>query len=194
AGGGRSDLPPRRHPADRRGPGPWARGRERAGDAHPPGGARVPHLDGGGAAARGDERGGPLVPSAPFSRSGLKFPAAPADRALDPLANPGGSVALQGTLDTFALPDVLHLLATTKKTGQLRLEGQRGSGTVHLDGGQVVGVEAAHAPLATEPVDALFGLIRFEDGTFAFAADAAPAASGPARDVGELLEGAEALL
>lgn len=103
-------------------------------------------------------------------------------------------MALQGTLDTFALPDVLHLLATTKKTGQLRLEGQRGSGTVHLDGGQVVGVEAAHAPLATEPVDALFELIRFEDGTFAFAADAAPAASGPARDVGELLEGAEALL
>lgn len=103
-------------------------------------------------------------------------------------------MALQGTLDTFALPDVLHLLATTKKTGRLRLEGQRGSGTVHIDGGQVVGIEAAHAPLATDPVDALFELLRFVEGSFAFNADAAPAASGPAHDVGELLEGAEALL
>ena len=34
--------------------------------------------------------------------------------------DPEVTVALQGTLDTFALPDVLRLLAATKKTGRLR--------------------------------------------------------------------------
>ena len=37
-------------------------------------------------------------------------------------------MALQGTLDTFALPDVLRLLAATKKTGRLRITGGRGTG------------------------------------------------------------------
>jgi hypothetical protein len=103
-------------------------------------------------------------------------------------------LALQGTLDTFALPDVLHLLATTKKTGCLRLDGTRGTGTVHVDGGEVVAVAAAHAPLATEPADALFELLRFEDGSFAFDADASPAERQPAADVESLLSEATTLL
>ncbi|MGV3760484.1 MAG: DUF4388 domain-containing protein [Actinomycetota bacterium] len=103
-------------------------------------------------------------------------------------------MALQGTLDTFALPDVLHLLATTKKTGCLRLEGRRGIGTVHVDAGEVVAVSAAHAPLATDPADALFELLRFDDGAFSFEADAAPDERGPATDVESLLEAATGLL
>ena len=43
---------------------------------------------------------------------------------------PEVTVALQGTLDTFALPDVLRLLAATKKTGRLRITGGRGTGSV----------------------------------------------------------------
>ena len=103
-------------------------------------------------------------------------------------------MALQGTLDTFALPDVLQLLATTKKTGCLRLEGPRGTGTVHVDGGEVVAVAAPHAPLATEPADALFELLRFEEGSFAFDADAAPSERHPAVDGDALLAEATTLL
>ena len=36
------------------------------------------------------------------------------------------TVALQGTLDTFALPDVLRLLASTQKVGRLRVIGDGG--------------------------------------------------------------------
>ena len=35
-------------------------------------------------------------------------------------------MALQGNIETFALSDVLQLLSSTKKTGRLRLEGDRG--------------------------------------------------------------------
>ena len=38
-------------------------------------------------------------------------------------------MALQGNIETFALPDVLRLLSSTSKTGKLRLEGTRGEGT-----------------------------------------------------------------
>ena len=48
-------------------------------------------------------------------------------------------MALQGTLDTFELPDVLRLLASTKKTGRLLLHGDRGEGSVWLADGQVDG-------------------------------------------------------
>ncbi|HEX4869067.1 MAG TPA: DUF4388 domain-containing protein [Acidimicrobiales bacterium] len=103
-------------------------------------------------------------------------------------------MALQGTLDTFALPDVLHLLAATKKTGRLRLTGERGGGSVWVDSGEAVAVVADHAPLAVEPVEALFELLRFEQGSFAFEADERTDTPGPSSAVDSLLEGASALL
>jgi len=103
-------------------------------------------------------------------------------------------LALQGTLDTFALPDVLHLLAATKKTGCLRLDGPRGSGTAHVDGGELVAVAAAHAPLATEVPDALFELLRFDEGAFVFRPDVAPEDKGEAMEVDAALDAATALL
>jgi hypothetical protein len=103
-------------------------------------------------------------------------------------------VALQGTLDTFALPDVLRLLAATKKTGRLRITGGRGNGSVWVDGGGVAGLEAPHAPLATEPVDALFELLRFDEGSFTFDADVTHDGAPHPEDVETLLTGAEALL
>ena len=45
-------------------------------------------------------------------------------------------VALQGTLETFALPDVLRLLASTHKTGRLCLTGVDGSGSLWLEVGR----------------------------------------------------------
>jgi hypothetical protein len=103
-------------------------------------------------------------------------------------------VALQGTLDTFALPDVLRLLAATKKTGRLRITGGRGTGSVWAQAGEIVGVEATHAPHATEPVDALFELLRFHEGAFTFDAEATVDDPGPATDVEIYLAKAEALL
>jgi hypothetical protein len=103
-------------------------------------------------------------------------------------------VALQGTLDTFALPDVLRLLAATKKTGRLRITGGRGTGSLWVAAGEVVAVDSTHAPHATEPVDALFELLRFEDGAFTFDADATHDDPAPATDVEILLAQAEGLL
>ena len=103
-------------------------------------------------------------------------------------------MALQGTLDTFALPDVLRLLAATKKTGRLRITSGLGGGSLWVDGGSLSAIEASHAPLAVEPVDALFELLRFEEGSFTFDTDASPEATGGAEDVDELLEAAGAML
>jgi hypothetical protein len=103
-------------------------------------------------------------------------------------------VALQGTLDTFALPDVLRLLAATKKSGSLRLTSEQGAGTVGFDDGAVRIVRADHVSHATEPVDALFELLRFEHGTFTFDAEVPAEPGGDRVDVEELLVAAEALL
>jgi hypothetical protein len=104
------------------------------------------------------------------------------------------TVALQGTLDTFALPDVLRLLAATKKTGSLRISSDQGSGAVWFDDGAVRQVEAAHVAHATEPVDALFELLRFDHGTFTFEGGAPSDRSGDPADVEALLVAAEAIL
>jgi hypothetical protein len=104
------------------------------------------------------------------------------------------NVALQGTLDTFALPDVLRLLAATKKTGRLRITGGRGTGSVWVSSGEVEAIEATHAPHAGDSVDALFELLRFEEGAFTFDAEATHDDPGPATDVEILLAHAEALL
>ncbi len=165
-------------PAAGGGPGPGAPGGQRAGHAHPPGRPRLPPLDRGGSTARGHERGcgGRPGPGASGRRAapkfGLKSAAATCRWVQRPTSPPEVSVALQGTLDTFALPDVLRLLAATKKTGPLRLTGGRGTGSVWVTAGEVSAIEATHAPHASEPVDALFELLRFQDGAFTFDAEA----------------------
>jgi uncharacterized protein DUF4388 len=91
------------------------------------------------------------------------------------------TVALSGTLDTFALPDVLRLLASTAKTGRLRITGDRGSGSVWVDGGDVVAAELASA-VTQDPshAEVVFGLLRFAEGSFTFESDAgAPNGSTP---------------
>ena len=90
-------------------------------------------------------------------------------------------MALQGTLETFALPDVLRLLASTKKTGQLRLTGGRGSGSIWLDGGSIIASEASGAPLADGAPEVVFELLRFKEGDFVFDADALASDGGAPR-------------
>lgn len=82
-------------------------------------------------------------------------------------------VALQGSLEDFALPDVLGLLASAKKTGELHVTGERGGGRLWLRDGEVVWTEAGDT---TEPVDCLFELLRATRGEFQFRSDVAPPA------------------
>jgi hypothetical protein len=77
-------------------------------------------------------------------------------------------VALQGTIETFALPDVLRLLASTKKTGHLQLDGSRGSGSIWVESGTIVGGEASGAPHAGGADEVLFEMLRFKEGDFVF--------------------------
>lgn len=106
-------------------------------------------------------------------------------------------MSLQGTLDTFALPDVLRLLASTRKTGHLRLEGSRGTGGVWFAGGAVAAIDAptTGSPVPAPPSgDALCDLLRSPDGAFSFeAGTSSPVAAEPS-DLGDLLAEAEGLL
>lgn len=96
-------------------------------------------------------------------------------------------MALQGTLDTFSVPDVLRLLASTRKRGRLLLHGTRGEGSVWLDDGRVVDVTVPAAP-DVAMADALFEILRAADGAFAFEAGlAAPDGAAEGRDVEALL-------
>ncbi len=75
---------------------------------------------------------------------------------------------LQGSLDTVSLDEVLGFLASSSKTGVLRLSGDRGTGSVWVQDGQIVGAEATHG--CNEPAleEVIFELLRFSTGTFSF--------------------------
>jgi hypothetical protein len=104
-------------------------------------------------------------------------------------------VALQGTLDTFALADVLRLLASTKKTGRLRVTGDRGSGSVWVSDGRVVGTELAVPGTPDDgPAFTIYALLRFSAGSFTFESGATTPKAGAAADVELLLGEAEMLL
>lgn len=103
-------------------------------------------------------------------------------------------MALQGTLETFALPDVLRLLASTKKSGVLRVDTERGHGEVVVVDGALAGGSAERAPLAEDPADVLFELLRSADGSFLFDTDADVTGTGARADVETALTAAEAQL
>lgn len=81
-------------------------------------------------------------------------------------------VALHGSLETFSLPDVLTLLATTGKKGELRVSDEQRSGQLWVEGGKITGASSGSAFAA---VDVLFELLRLRSGQFDFEADADPA-------------------
>lgn len=102
-------------------------------------------------------------------------------------------MALQGNIETFALPDVLRLLASTSKTGKLRLEGSRGEGVLFVAGGALVaGHSTATGPSASTEV--LFELLRFDEGDFVFDQDETTDDAGEPVDVESALGEAEAML
>jgi hypothetical protein len=103
-------------------------------------------------------------------------------------------LALQGSLDTFALPDVLRLLATTAKTGRLRIEGDRGHGSVWLRDGTVMAATADRAVEDAPAEEVLFELLRFDEGSFAFDMDELSPNGEQPEDVEILLRNAGSLL
>jgi hypothetical protein len=97
-------------------------------------------------------------------------------------------VSLQGSLDTFALPDVLSLLSSTGKSGELLVTGGRSQGHVWLRDGKVVGALAGRA---SAPVDVLFELLRVVEGEFRFSGDLPDAEVGEPEDVAPILAEAQ---
>lgn len=99
-------------------------------------------------------------------------------------------MALQGTLDSFALADVLRLLASTQKTGRLRVEGPRDGGSLwFVDGAVVSGETADHDEQS--PAYALFDLQRLQVERFEFVPDEAPPEAGDPVDVDTVIADAD---
>ena len=101
-------------------------------------------------------------------------------------------MSLQGTLETFALPDVLVLLSSTKKDGELRVTGGRTDGQVWLEKGQIVHSSIGAADVM--PVDAIFELLRLQEGTFVFENDSEPPKKGEAQAIDGVLADAQVRL
>lgn len=103
-------------------------------------------------------------------------------------------MALQGDLHSFALADVLRLLAGTTKTGRLDVAGDAGNGEVWLDRGDLVGGEVTTSPHAAGSADVVFEMLRFENGTFRFDEGEVPPDTVERSDVDDAIAAAEALL
>ncbi|MCU1346248.1 MAG: hypothetical protein JWL70_2514 [Acidimicrobiia bacterium] len=103
-------------------------------------------------------------------------------------------MALQGTLDTFGLPDVLRLLAGTRKTGRLRVTGDRADGSVWLDGGAIVAGKSSSLTAQADLAMVVFDLLRCRGGSFVFEPDMVCPEAGAPTEVETLVIAAEALL
>ncbi|MEO6628671.1 MAG: DUF4388 domain-containing protein [Aquihabitans sp.] len=103
-------------------------------------------------------------------------------------------MALQGDLQSFALPDVLRLLASTGKTGRLGVTADDSSGDVWLRDGSVVGGAVSSSPYAVDPADVVFELLRFESGAFRFEDGEEPTEPVEPSSVDEAIDQAEGLL
>ena len=102
-------------------------------------------------------------------------------------------MALQGTLETFSVPEVLRLLSGTRKTGLLALSGDRGDGNVWLAEGRLAGARSDREPDgAVEAV--LFDLLRYREGSFVFESDARFDGEAVDLDIDDALTAAETLL
>jgi hypothetical protein len=86
-------------------------------------------------------------------------------------------VALQGTIDSFPIVDVLQLLASSGKTGRLDLVGDRGRAALWISDGELV-AGTAQGRFGADPAQALWELLRYSDGSFEFVDDDLPATTG----------------
>jgi hypothetical protein len=81
-------------------------------------------------------------------------------------------VALQGTIDSFALADVMRLLGSSSKTGRLIVNGDRGAADLWFESGALVGGGSSSQPDGADVADVVFDILRYQSGSFVFEADA----------------------
>jgi len=103
-------------------------------------------------------------------------------------------MALQGDLHSFALADVLRLLAGTSKSGRLDVAGDAGNGEIWFEQGDLVGGEVTTSPHASRSADVVFEMLRFENGTFRFDEGSVPPDTTEQSDVDDVIVAAEALV
>ena len=72
-------------------------------------------------------------------------------------------MSLKGSLETFALPEVLNLLADTSKSGELRVRGSHAEGRIWFEEGSLSGFDVLDSAEASE---AIFQLLRNEAGAW----------------------------
>ena len=102
-------------------------------------------------------------------------------------------MALQGDLNSFALPDVLRLLSGTAKSGRLEVAGDNGAGEVYLQGGAILSATVTTAPHAGGPADVRYEMLRFDGGSFVFE-EGEQSGTGAHLDVEDAISEAEALV
>ncbi len=103
-------------------------------------------------------------------------------------------MALQGTLETFALPDVLRLLDTTKNSGCLVLTADSLTGSIYLADGAIVGARSTRVPDHRSVLEVVFDLLRFTEGSFSFDENGQADEPGDPLPVDETLVEAQAML
>ena len=86
-------------------------------------------------------------------------------------------MGLRGTLETFALTDVLRLLAMTRKSGCLHIEGDLGRGIIRFRQGALMEASVDRPLLGDWTLaEVIFQMLRFRRGSFAFTAEDHPIA------------------
>jgi hypothetical protein len=102
-------------------------------------------------------------------------------------------VSLKGSLQTVALPEVLHFLSGTGKSGEFQVSGSHGDGRLWFAQGRISGFAVARSQ---QPEDALFEMLRIADGEgeFSFSADIDrpdDAQAADSAEVGPVLQAAQ---
>jgi hypothetical protein len=80
-------------------------------------------------------------------------------------------MALQGSIESFSIVDVLRLVCASSKSGQLTISGDHGAGSLWMLDGRLVGGETSSFGAAKDPEDlaeVLFDVMRFGSGSFEF--------------------------
>jgi hypothetical protein len=91
-------------------------------------------------------------------------------------------LSLQGTLDTFSLPEILELVEKSRKTGALEVRDPQSRGVLYFAGGRFSAAEAGdlNGPvesaeeLEARLIDVCFALFRVETGLYEFESDRFP--------------------
>lgn len=91
-------------------------------------------------------------------------------------------MSLQGTLDTFSLPEILDLVEKARKTGALEVRDPTSRGVLYFAGGRFSAAEAGELSgpadsaeeLDARLIDVCFALFRVETGLFEFENDRFP--------------------